>query len=166
MPVDSFKYLPRSFREGYERLDFQADEPVWTPLEVPIEEATIALLTSAGLYLQGAQEPFDVEREKQNPTWGDPTYRVIPRDVQQSQIGASHLHLNTRDFLEDFNIALPISRFAELEAEGRIGKLADEHYSFMGFQAAELSDWRNDVAPEVARRLKDAGVHALVLAPA
>ncbi len=166
MPVDSFKYLPRSFREGYERLDFQADAPVWTPLEVPIEEATVALLTSAGLYLEGEQEPFDVEREKQNPTWGDPTYRVIPRDVRQSQIGASHLHLNTRDFLQDFNIALPISRFAELETEGRIGKLADEHYSFMGFQAAELSDWRNDVAPEVARRLKDAGVHALVLAPA
>jgi len=166
MPVDSFRFLPRSFREGYERLDFQADTPVWTPLAVPIEEATVALLTSAGLYLKDRQEPFDVEREKQNPTWGDPSYRVIPREVEQPEIGATHLHLNTRDLLEDFNIALPISRFAELEAEGRIGSLADEHYSFMGFQDSALRDWREDVAPEVVRRLKEAGVHALVLAPA
>jgi D-proline reductase (dithiol) PrdB len=166
MPVDSFKYLPISFRQGYEGMGFQADEPVWTPLPVPIEKATVALLTSAGLYLEGKQTPFDLDRERANPTWGDPSYRVIPRDVTQDQIGAGHLHINTRDALDDFNVALPIARFAELEGEGRIGQLADEHYSFMGFQDSALRDWREEVAPEVARRLKDAGVHALVLAPA
>ncbi|MEE8337909.1 MAG: glycine/sarcosine/betaine reductase selenoprotein B family protein [Dehalococcoidia bacterium] len=166
MPVDSFRFLPRSFREGYERGGMQEIEPVWTALGRPIEEATVALLTSAGLYLTDSQEPFDLEREKQHPTWGDPTYRVIPRDVEQSQLGAAHLHVNTRDMLEDFNVALPISRFAELEAEGRIGRLADEHYAFMGFQDHELEGWRTHAAPEVARRLQDAGVHALVLAPA
>ena len=144
----------------------QETEPVWTALGLPIEEATVALLTSAGLYLKHNQEPFDLEREKQNPTWGDPTYRVIPRDVEQPQLGAAHLHINTRDVLEDFNVALPISRFIELEAEGRIGRLADDHYAFMGFQDRELKGWRTDAAPEVARRLRDAGVHALVLAPA
>lgn len=86
MTVDSYKYLPRSFRQGYAQFGYQADEPVWAPLAVPVEEATVALLTSAGLYLEGEQEPFDVEREKENPTWGDPTYRVIPRDVRQEQI--------------------------------------------------------------------------------
>ncbi len=166
MPVDSFRFLPRSFLGSYEQMSWEADAAVWTPLAVPIEEATVALLTSAGLYLKDTQQPFDLEREKRNPTWGDPTYRVIPRDVEQSQLGAAHLHINTRDVLEDVNVALPIGRFAELEAEGRIGRLADEHYSFMGFQDSALAGWRNDAAPEVARRLKDAGVHALVLAPA
>jgi D-proline reductase (dithiol) PrdB len=135
-------------------------------MPVPVGEATIALLSSAGLYIEGQQDPFDVERERENPTWGDPTYRVIPRDVPQSSIGASHLHLNTRDFLIDFNVALPIRAFAELEAEGRIGRMADEHYAFMGFQERGAKEWRTRYAPEVARRLKDAGVHALVLAPA
>jgi D-proline reductase (dithiol) PrdB len=166
MSVDSFRFLPRSFRQGFEQTAMRADEPVWTPLPVPIEDATIALLTSAGLFLKDEQEPFDLEREREHPTWGDPSYRIIPRDVSQEQIGAAHLHINTRDLLEDFNVAMPLERFAELESEGRVGRLADEHYSFMGFQDRELRDWREHTGPEVARRLKDAGVHAVVLAPA
>ncbi len=166
MAVDSYKYLPRSFRAAYESMPAQAESPVWAPLAVPVERATIALLTSAGLYLKGSQPPFDAERERREPTWGDPTYRVIPRNVRQEDIAASHLHLNTRDFYVDFNVALPIRVFAELEAEGRIGRLADEHYSFMGFQARGCDEWRMRYGPEIAGRLKAAGVHALLLAPA
>lgn len=166
MAVDSYKYLPRSFREAYEALPVQAEADAWSPLGVPVEQATIALLTSAGLYVKDAQPSFDLERERANPQWGDPTFRVIPRDVRQDQIGAAHLHLNTRDFLEDFNVALALRAFAELETERRIGRLADDHYSFMGYQERSLADWRGEYGPEVARRLKEAGVHALVLAPA
>lgn len=166
MPVDSFKFLPRSFRAGYENVGFQAEAPVWAPLGKPVEQATIALLTSAGLYLKQSQPPFDVEREKQDPLWGDPTYRTIPRSAQQDEVAAEHLHLNTRDFLIDFNVALPIRAFSALEAEGVIGKLANEQYSFMGFQARGGEEWRTRYGPEVAHRLQDAGVEALVLAPA
>jgi len=52
MVVDSFKYLPRGFRRGYESFSYQHDEPAWTVLETPIEEATVALLTSAGIYIE------------------------------------------------------------------------------------------------------------------
>jgi D-proline reductase (dithiol) PrdB len=166
MPVDSFKYLPRSFRAGYENVGFQAETPAWTPMKKPIDRARIALLTSAGLYLKDSQPPFDVERERREPLWGDPTYRVIPRTVRQDELGAEHLHLNTRDFLIDFNVALPIRAFSQLEAEGAIGSLADEHYAFMGFQAGGAAEWRTHYAPEVAHRLQDAEVDALVLAPA
>jgi D-proline reductase (dithiol) PrdB len=166
MPVDSYRYLPRSFREGYEQMPEQEETPVWSPLAVPVEEATVALLTSAGLYLKESQPPFDVERERDEPRWGDPTYRVIPRTVRQEEIAATHLHLNTRDFYTDFNVTLPIRAFAALEDEGRIGRLADEQYVFMGFQERSLKEWRTRYGPEVASRLKDVGVHALVLAPA
>lgn len=166
MTVDSFKYLPRSFRPGFEAMPMQEDEPVWSPLTLPVQQATIALLTSAGLYVKRRQQPFEEERERQNPLWGDPSFRAIPRDVRQEEIAASHLHLNTRDFYVDFNVALPIRRFEELEAEGKIGRLADEHYSFMGYQERGCAEWQTNYGPEVARRLKDAGVHALVLAPA
>jgi D-proline reductase (dithiol) PrdB len=166
MPVDSYKYLPRSFRAGYESVRMTEEPPVWAPMKAPAREATIALLTSAGLYVKGEQEPFDEETERANPLWGDPTYRVIPRGVRQDQIAASHLHLNTRDFYIDFNVALPIRRFEELETDGMVGKLADEHYSFMGFQERSCNEWRTKYGPEVAQRLKDAEVSALVLAPA
>lgn len=166
MPVDSFKYLPRSFRPNYERFGYQHDEPVWTALETPIEEATIALLTSAGIYIDGEQQPFDLDRERANPSWGDPTYRVIPRDLAQDRVRVAHLHIRGRDIEHDINVALPLRAFAELEDEGRIGRLADEHYSFMGFQDNSLADWRSTQIPELAGRLKDSGVSTLVLAPA
>jgi D-proline reductase (dithiol) PrdB len=166
MAVDSFKYLPRSFRPGFESVGYQHDEPAWTTLETPIEEATIALLSSAGIYIEGQQQPFDLDRERANPNWGDPTYRVIPRDVPQERVRVAHLHINGRDIERDINVALPLRAFAELESEGRIGQLADEHYSFMGFQHRSLADWRGTQIPELAGRLKEAGVSALVLAPA
>jgi D-proline reductase (dithiol) PrdB len=166
MAVDSYKYLPRSFRQGYEGVGFQADTPVWSAMPVRVREATVALLTSAGLYLKDSQPAFDEARERENPTWGDPTYRVIPRATRQDEVAASHLHLNTRDFYSDFNVALPLRRFEELEAEGRVGRLAEENYSVMGFQDRACKDWRETYGPEIAKRLKDGGVHALVLAPA
>ncbi len=166
MTVDSYKFLPRSFRAGYEATPMQAETPVWSAMERPVEEATVALLTSAGLYLKDSQPPFDAERERQNPLWGDPTYRVIPKGVRQEEIAATHLHLNTRDFYVDFNVALPISRLIELEKEGRVGRVAEEHYSFMGFQTRGAEEWQTKYGPEVARRLLDAEVDALILAPA
>ena len=166
MPVDSFKFLPRSFRAGFESVPMQAKEHVWAPLSKPVEEATIALLTSAGLFIQGKQEPFDTVRELGEPLWGDPTYRVIRRDVAQADIDAAHLHLNTRDFLIDLNVALPIRAFAALEAEGKIGRLADDNYSFMGFQEAGASEWRTRYGPEVAMRLQESAIDVLMLAPA
>ncbi len=166
MPVDSYKFLPRSFREGYENTPMQAEEAVWTPLNTPLPKATIALLTSAGLYLKDTQPPFDVEREKREPQWGDPSYRVIPRATQQSEVDATHLHLNTDDHREDFNIALPLRAFEALEREGAIGALAVDNYAFMGFQGGNLSPWQDKYGPEVVALLKDANVDAVVLAPA
>jgi D-proline reductase (dithiol) PrdB len=166
MAVDSYKFLPRSFRAGYEQVAYLADTPVWASLPKPAAEATIALLTSAGIYLRDSQGPFDVEREKQEPLWGDPTYRVIPRPVQQSQVDATHLHINTRDILADFNVALPIRAFETLASEGVIGAVADEHYSFMGFQERGACAWQEQYGPEIAARLREAQVDALVLAPA
>jgi D-proline reductase (dithiol) PrdB len=165
MPVDSYRYLPRSFREGFEAFPIQETEPVRADLAVAITDAKIALMTSSGLYLEN-QEPFDLDTEIDNPLWGDPTYREIPRQTKQQEISAAHLHLNTRDYYVDFNVALPLDRFAELESEKRFGSLADTNYSFMGYQQDGTPDWRRDQGPELIGKLKEQGVHALILAPA
>ena len=123
-------------------------------------------MTSAGIYLSDSQEPFDTEREKREPTWGDPTCRVIPSDVRQEQIACSHLHINHADILEDVNVVLPIRAFRTLAAEGAIGALAPEHYSFMGYQDRGLASWRTVQGPELAARLKERAVDVLLLAPA
>ncbi len=164
--VDSYKFVPRNWRAGMESAPMKTDSTVWTGMTTPLSEATIALLTTAGLYLPASQESYDLDRERREPTWGDPTYRVIPRGARQAEMAFAHLHINTRDHYQDFNIALPLDRFAELETEGRIGRLADEHYSVMGFQSDDGAAWRRDALPAITRRLKQARVDALVLAPA
>ena len=166
MPVDSFKYLPRSIAAYYQTLRVERADPIpWTPLSKPLNECRLALVTTAGIYVKDRGAPFDAEREKREPMWGDPTYRRILRDAWQDQIGASHLHLNNRDILEDVNIVLPVHRFAELEAQGVIGSLAPTNYSFMGYQP-DTNEWRERYGPEVARLMKDEAVDAVLLTPA
>jgi hypothetical protein len=118
------------------------------------------------MFLADDQEPFDLERERREPTWGDPTLRVIPNDVSQSQFDASHLHINTTDILEDMNVALPIDRLNELVDERIVGQAAPEHYSLMGYQEEGAEVWRTVAGPEIAVRCHAADIDALILAPA
>lgn len=94
--VDSFKYLnPASAQVVKGFIDRAPREPApWTPLRRPLREATIALVSSAGLSLRGGL-PFDAEGERRNPWWGDPSYRVIPRSSRTGDVVASHLHIDT-----------------------------------------------------------------------
>ena len=165
MAVDSFKFLPGSIAAYYRNLAVEKVQPVpWTPLAKPVAEARFALVTTAGICLE-ADPGFDQEGERQNPMWGDPTYRRIPRDVAQNGIAAYHLHINNRDVLKDVNIQLPVHRFAELEEQGVIGSLAPTSYSFMGYQM-DTREWRERYAPEVAGLMKDEVVDAVLLTPA
>ena len=140
--------------------------PVWAEMEVSLDRARVGLLSSAGIFLADAQEPFDVERERREPTWGDPTLRMIPDGVAQSQINATHLHINTADLVTDLNVALPIHRLDELVADGLIGEAAPEHFSVMGFQEEGADVWRTVTGPDIAARCHAADIDALILAPA
>ena len=168
MRVDSFKWLPHLIADHYRAVKVEEVDALWAPLPKPIEKCRFALLTTAGLYVKGKEPPFDLEREAREPFWGDPTYRIIPRDVTQKDIGVAHHHINPEGLLQDVNIALPIQRFQELEANGEIGSLAPSHYSFMGYQCLppNTAAWRNQYGPEVARRMKEEGVDAVLLTPA
>ncbi len=166
MAVDSYAFLPRAFRPIYEAVPYTELDPVWTPFEKPLEQAKIALLSSAGMFLRAEQEPFDVERERREPTWGDPSFRIIPAGVTQDEIDASHLHINTGDLALDLNIALPVHRLEELAAAGVVGAAAEEHYSLMGYQEEGADVWRTETGPEMAARCHAADIDALILAPA
>jgi D-proline reductase (dithiol) PrdB len=139
----------------------------WTPLSRPLAESRFGLITSGGLFHKGVEPPFDLEREKEEPTWGDPSYRTIPTDIQQRELGASHLHINTQWVLEDINVLLPIHRFQELVAEGRVGGLAGQAYSFMGYQGYPPNTiaWQETYGPQVAEKLKAEGVDCVLLTP-
>src|SRR5579864_5264221 len=86
--VDSFRFLPRSFRPLYEgRGPFPGEEaPVWAPFGKRLAESRIALLTSAGLYLKRSQPSFDLAREQARPDWGDPSWRAIPASTEPADV--------------------------------------------------------------------------------
>jgi D-proline reductase (dithiol) PrdB len=133
-----------------------------------MNECRFALVTSGGLFNRRMDQPFDLEREEREPSWGDPSYRAIPVNVPPEEIGASHHHLNTAGVLSDHNILLPIDRFKELVMRGTIGSLAATHYSFMGYQGfpSDLSAWTERFGPEVARRMNEEEVDCIFLTTA
>ena len=168
MPVDSFRYLPRIIAAFYKATEREPELPIpWTPLPRPVEECIFGLVTSGGLYHSGSEPPFDIERERKEPTWGDPTFRTIPTDVDLREIRISHLHINQEMVLEDINVLLPIDRMRELVRAEEIGGLAEFAYSFMGFQGypPDASAWREVYGPHVADRLLSEGVQCVLLTP-
>jgi len=169
MPVESFQYLPRLIATFYQMTEHEPEYPIpWAPLSRPISESKFGLVTSGGLYQRDIDPPFDLDRERTQPTWGDPSYRTIPTDISQSEICVSHLHLNTQDVHQDVNILLPVHRFREMVAEGEVGALAEHAYSFMGFQGypPNTSEWQKTYAPEVVENMKAERVDCVFLTPA
>jgi D-proline reductase (dithiol) PrdB len=166
--VDSYRFLPRSFRPLYEgRGPFPGEEaPVWAPFEKRLHASRIALLTSAGLYLKASQPSFDVVREQDNPEWGDPSWRSIPAGADAAEIGVAHLHINDADILADPEIALPARMLSELASEGVVGGVTPEHLSVMGYQDRGLEDWRLLTLPALVQVLRDRQADGLILAPA
>lgn len=164
--VDGFRFMPRSLRafvgQTIPEAEFAGHIP-WTPMKKPVREATFALLTSAGINMK-TQAAFDMEREKKEPLWGDPSFRMIPRDARTEDIAMNHLHVNTQYVKQDINVMLPLHRFAEFEQEKIIGRLAPTHYSIYGYQLnpAALMD---QTMPEIAKQMKKEGVDAALLTP-
>lgn len=136
-------------------------DPVpWARLERPLAEARVALVTSAALALP-EQEPFGA-----GVRGGDPSYRVLPGDLdvsslRESQRSESFDHAGVR---EDANLAFPLDRLRELAAAGRIGSVAPRHLSFMGSITAPGRLVRRS-APEAARLLVEDRVDAALLVP-
>ena len=121
MPVDSFKYVPRLIKRYYQATQVKKEIPVpFTRLKKPLTGSKFCLVTSGGLYHRGHEEPFDLQAESERPSWGDPTYRTLPSDIPQAEVGASHHHINTDGVLADINVLLPVDRFRELVHENRI----------------------------------------------
>jgi D-proline reductase (dithiol) PrdB len=140
-----------------------ADIP-WTPVTKPLSESKLALLSTAGLSMQG-DPPFDMEMERQNPTRGDPGWRALRSDATSETIEANHLHIDTGYILRDLNVALPVDRLREFVAEGVVGSMAETHYSIMGYQGNDASELERKSAPEIARSMQSEGVDLALLAP-
>ena len=145
------------------------DEPThdpipWAPVSVPLSEAKVALLSTAGLSMRG-DAPFDMEGERRNPTRGDPSWRRIAADATSASVEVNHLHIDTGYIERDLNVALPLDRLRELVSDGSVGSMAESHYSIMGYQGNDTSVLEEQSAPEIAAAMRGEGVDLALLAP-
>jgi D-proline reductase (dithiol) PrdB len=129
-------------------------------LPPPLREATVALVTTAGL------------RRPDQPDWayraGDQSFRVleVPRgsDPELMLSHSSH-NFDRSGFVADLNVVLPLDRLRELAAAGAIKAVAPRHVSFIGNLDETLATIRLDTGPAAARVLREAGANVVLLTP-
>ncbi len=164
--VDGFRFMPpklsawiRSFIPDA----FEGDIP-FHPMSKPLNQARLSTVTTAGISLK-TDAPFDMETEKTKPTYGDPTYREIPKGTTGSDIDVNHLHINSSYIYDDIDVILPLTRMAEFADEGVIGELAPTSYSFYGFQW-DSTDFMTQAIVPMTEKMKAERVDAVFLTPA
>jgi glycine/betaine/sarcosine/D-proline reductase family selenoprotein B len=164
--MDSFRFTPSYVEivmKNYPYLHY--DTSPFTPLNKELKNCKVSLVTTGGFYVEGEQKPYDLEREKIDPGWGDPTYRVIPRNVHREKLKIAHRHYNKGGVRKDVNVVFPLDRFEELEKKGEIGLLSQSHYSFQG-NIPNVQDLILRFGVEVALRLKMEKVDFVFMTPA
>ena len=145
--------------------DQPAHEPIpWTPPAKPLAASKVALLSTAGLSMQG-DAPFDMEMERRNPLRGDPSWRRLAADAVSAEVEANHLHIDTGYIGQDLNVALPLDRLRELVRDGEVGAMAAHHYSIMGYQGNDTTALVGESAPAIAEAMKSDEVDLALLAP-
>jgi D-proline reductase (dithiol) PrdB len=164
--IDSFRFITgitRRVLKTWIKMEQPRDIP-WTPLTKPISESTVAIISTGGIAHKDDQ-PFDQEGERQNPWWGDPSYRVHAKHTKTEDIRLYHLHVNPANAERDLNCLFPLERLLQLEQTGEVGRAAEHHYSIMGYilQPEELLE---KTVPQIINCLNDDSVNAVLLVPA
>lgn len=151
--------LGERFAAGYHAERQEGGIP-WVPVQKPLAASTIALVTTAGVHHRG-QPAYDMHDHD-----GDPSFRELDLSLPLDSLKITHDYYDHSDADRDLNVVFPVERLRELVAVGEIGGLARHAYGFMGhITGRHLDTLKRRTAPEVAARLKRAGVDAVLLAP-
>lgn len=144
--------MPAVARASISRLEMpEFDDPAWVR-PVPAQERRVSIVSSAAVSRRG-DKPF---------SWLARDYRVIGRDDRDLVMTHVSIEYDRTAWQQDLNTILPLDRLAEMAADGEIGSLAEEHYSFMG--AADPRDMEPS-ARAAAARMKRENVNTVFLIP-
>ncbi len=97
----------------------------FTPLEKPVAEARVALVTTAGLHARG-DEPFDTEGNR----WGDTGFRWIPHRSPAEALDLDADSVDPKYVRQDPEAALPRRALDRMVAAGAAGSAAPRHPGF------------------------------------
>lgn len=128
----------------------------FTPARRALPMLNLALITSAGAYIDGTPAFADDS---------DATFKEIPVDVEAEDLRYSARGYDPAAVQQDMNAQIPIERLREFENNGIIGQLNPVFWSFSGFipDAARISD---ELVPALLERINRYEVQAALLVPA
>ena len=166
MSIDSYRFLDFASRQVMKAWAARQEPGVipFTPLAKPLGECTVALISTAGV-ARNDDQPFDQERERRDPWWGDPSFRVIPLGTTERDVRLYHLHIDPRVWGGRSRCRAADATAGELADEGVVGRPAPRHYSIMGY-ILEPTVLVEETAPAIAERMRRDGVDAAALVPA
>lgn len=151
---------------------FVYEDAPFSLLSVPLTQLRLGLMTSSGHFVEGDDpRPFGVENMSQQEAEArimdfikaEPQLSVIPMDTPASKLCVRHGGYDVRGSQADPNTNFPIERLRELQADGVVGELAANAYSFVG--ATSQLKLRNQVAPAWLEQFQTEGIEALLLVP-
>lgn len=156
---------PSDFRYAYDDVPF-------TTMVKPLSEARIILLTSSGHFVDGDDpEPFGVKDMSQAEAEArikesvkePPTLSRIPIDTPSDQIRVRHGGYPVQAAIADNQVVLPLEHLRAMVADGLIGELVEDAYSFVG--AAPQGLMRGKVGEGWAQMARDLHADAALLVP-
>ncbi|MEZ5356175.1 MAG: hypothetical protein R2762_26360 [Bryobacteraceae bacterium] len=170
MAVDGFRFLDAASRKVMRAWQGRESDPSASPIPwariepgKTLRDLRVALISSAGIAL-AADTPFDQEGERQDPWWGDPTHRVLPREAKTADCRIYHMHVDPRPATRDLDCMMPLRRLDELVVAGVVGSSAPDHYSIMGY-ILEPTVLIRQTAPRIADALVRDQVDLALLVP-
>ncbi|HEX4900350.1 MAG TPA: hypothetical protein VFV61_07435 [Pyrinomonadaceae bacterium] len=131
----------------------------FTPARRALPMLNLALISSAGAYLDGTQS-FNL-----NDPAGDVSFREIPIEVGPDDLKFAARGYDPVAIQADLNTQLPLQRLAEFVANRIIGQLNPVFWSFCGFipDAGSVVD---EMLPLLQERVRRYEVQAALLIPA
>lgn len=131
------------------------ETPPWQPLEKPLSECRLALLSSGGIYVSG-QVAFHFK--------DDTSFRTIPREVRTEDLRTSHFAYDMNAARRDPNTVFPIDTLRRLIADGFVGDMTDHAYSFMGgiYSARRVKE---ELAPKLTEQVLAERADVALLVP-
>jgi D-proline reductase (dithiol) PrdB len=154
--------MPYSFSRLFEELTGQPfknrptfDPPKLTPLRKAIAASKVGLFTSCGAQLP--EDPNLGETE-------DISFRLIHRDTPVAKLVISHQTKVRKWAVEDPNVAFPLDRMKELEADRTIGRLAHTAISMVG-SLQRYTDLVEQTVPAIKQIYDAQGVDLVLVLP-
>jgi D-proline reductase (dithiol) PrdB len=160
-PIDYVSCLDRMYQDqGFPPYRWSKfDSSPWASFEKSLDEACVALLSSAGIF-RDDQDPFD--------PWAvnDLSFRQIPVDTPLERLRLHHNYFDHRDAVKDLNCVFPIQRLKEFENEGYIGRLAPEAITLGMGRLYKRTALQNETVPKIVQVLEGQGADAVLLVAA